>query len=116
MTKENFKSILKKYLEISEYITDLYHIGFDILDNPKFPIQNLVYDMFIEILQSTYNEEGVEWISFYIFEYSSYDRLNPEEWMYPKKEPSAWDADKNPICYNIDSLYDYVTEHCKKEN
>ena len=31
----------------------------------------------------------------------------------PKREPAAWDADKNPICFNIDVLYDYVNEHCR---
>jgi hypothetical protein len=43
MTKKSFISILKYYYEISEYIHELYSIGFDISDNPKFPIQNLVF-------------------------------------------------------------------------
>ena len=50
MTLESFKSIVKNYYEISETIHDLLSIGFDIMDNPKYPIQNLVYDMFDEIM------------------------------------------------------------------
>jgi hypothetical protein len=113
MTKKNFISILKYYYEISESIHELYSIGFDISDNPKFPIQNLVFSMFDEIMKTKYNEEGLDWITWYIFEYSPYNKEDSEEWMYPKREPAAWDADKNPICFNIDVLYDYVNEHCR---
>lgn len=115
MTLESFKSIVKNYYEISESIHDLYSIGFDISDNPKFPIQNLVHSMFDEIMKSEYDAEGVDWIFFYIYEYAPYDKLNSEEWMYPKIEPRAWDSDNNPICYNIDVLYEYINEHCKLE-
>ena len=117
MTLESFKSIVKNYYEISETIHDLLSIGFDIMDNPKYPIQNLVYDMFDEIMKSEYNAEGVDWISWYIFEYSHSMLRNEDygDWMYPKREPGAWDADNNPICYNIDVLYQYVNEHCKLE-
>jgi hypothetical protein len=116
MNKDSFKFIVKKYYEITYYIYDLYFIGFDITDNKKFPINNLVYDMFIETMKSQYNEEGLEWISWYIYEYSPPDELNFEKWMYPDKEPGAWDVDGTPICYNIDSLYDYINEHCKLVN
>ena len=117
MTLESFKSIVKNYYEISETIHDLLSIGFDIMDNPKYPIQNLVYDMFDEIMKSEYNAEGVDWISWDIFEYSHSMLMNEDygDWMYPKKEPGAWDANNNPICYNIDVLYQYVNEHCKLE-
>lgn len=117
MTLESFKSILKNYYEISESIHDLYSIGFDISDNPKFPIHNLVYGMFGEIMKTQYNTEGFDWISWYIYEYSHSMLKNEDygDWMYPNREPAAWDSDKNPICYNIDVLYDYISEHCKHE-
>lgn len=115
MTRENFISIVKSYYEITKHIFDLGRIGFNLIDNSKYPISGLVSDMFVEILRTEYNTEGLDWVDWYIHEYnfSIVDDKETTDWMYPQKEPAAWDEYKNPICFNIDVLYDYINEHCK---
>jgi len=117
MKKQNFISILKSYYGIHIHMSNLHDIGFDFFENKRFPIDDLINKIFNQSILSHYNDEGLDWISFYLFEFvKTHDANSDEDLMYPDREPAAWDADKNPICFNIDTLYDYINEHCKLEN
>ena len=42
MKKENFKNILRSYHDVFVHISDLHDIGFNLLDNNRFPINDLI--------------------------------------------------------------------------
>lgn len=116
MKKENFKNILKSYYDISVHISDLYDIGFNLSDNKRFPINDLISNMFSQSILSHYNDEGLDWVTWYLFEFNKVHALSSDdELMYPDREPAAWDSKGSPICFNIDALYDYINENCKPE-
>ena len=103
MTKAQFISILDRYKTINEKFSDLSDIGFDFFENAKFPLIELNERQFDAFMSTRYNKDGVEWISWFIFEYN---------WGESGK-PGAWDKDNNPICTDIENLYDYIEANCK---
>jgi hypothetical protein len=117
MKKESFKMLLKSYYDVCMHMSNLHDIGFNFLENKRFPIDDLINSIFSQSILSHYTDEGLDWITWYLFEFvKAYDAKADEDFMYPDREPAAWDSDKAPICFNIDTLYDYVNEHCRLEN
>lgn len=116
MKKENFKNILRSYHDVFVHISDLHDIGFNLLDNNRFPISDLISNIFSQSILSHYNDEGLDWVTWYLLEFIKVDALSSDgDLMYPDREPAAWDSDGAPICFNIDVLYDYINENCKHE-
>jgi hypothetical protein len=105
MTKAQFISILDRYKIINDKFSDLADIGFDFFENTKFPLIELNERQFDVFMSTRYNKEGVDWISWFIFEYNWGE----------SGQPSAWDKDNNPICTDIESLYDYIEANCRVE-
>lgn len=105
MTKAQFISILDRYKIINETFSDLSDIGFDFFENARFPLIELSERQFDAFMSTRYNKEGVEWISWFIFEHN---------WG-SSGEPGAWDKDNNPICTDIENLYDYIEANCRVE-
>jgi len=117
MKKESFKIILKSYYDVCIHMYNLQDIGFNFLENKRFPIDDLITSIFSQSILSHYKDEALNWITWYIFEFiRTLGAKSDEDFMYPDKEPAAWDSNKNPICFNIDTLYDYVNEHYKLES
>lgn len=118
MKKESFIMILKSYHDVCNHMSTLHDIGFNFLENKRFPIDDLITSIFSQSILSHYKDEGLDWITWYLFEFvrSPFDSKADKDFMYPDREPAAWDSDKAPICFNIDTLYDYVNENCKLEN
>ena len=118
MKKESFIMILKSYHDVCMHMSNLHDIGFNFLENKRFPIDDLINSIFSQSILSHYTDEGLDWITWYLFEFvrSPFDAKSDKDFMYPDRGPAAWDSDKAPICFNIDTLYDYVNENCKLEN
>jgi hypothetical protein len=118
MKKESFIMILKSYHDVCIHMSNLHDIGFNFLENKRFPIDDLITSIFSQSILSHYKDEGLDWITWYLFEFvrSPFDAKSDKDFMYPDREPAAWDSDKAPICFNIDTLYDYVNDNCKLEN
>ena len=118
MKKESFIMILKSYHDVCIHMSNLHDIGFNFLENKRFPIYDLITSIFSQSILSHYKDEGLDWITWYLFEFvrSPFDAKSDKDFMYPDREPAAWDSDKAPICFNIDTLYDYVNDNCKLEN
>ncbi len=109
--------LLKSYYDVCTHMYNLHDIGFNFLENKRFPIDDLINSIFSQSILSHYTDEGLDWITWYLFEFvRTYDAKEDGDFMYPDREPAAWDSDKAPICFNIDTLYDYVNEHCRLEN
>ena len=116
MKKENFKNILRSYHDVFVHMSNLHDIGFDLLDNKRFPINDLISNIFSQSILSHYNDEGLDWVTWYLWEFIKVDALSSDaDLMYPDREPAAWDSDGSPICFNIDVLYDYINKNCKHE-
>lgn len=105
MTKAQFISILDTYKTINQIFSDLCDIGFDFFENKKFPLIHLNEKQFHAFMSTRYNKEGVEWISWFMYDYNWGE----------SNEPGAWDVDRNPICTSIESLYDYIEANCRVE-
>ena len=116
MKKESFKMLLKSYYDVCTHMYNLHDIGFNFLENKRFPLDDLINSIFSQSILSHYTDEGLDWITWYLFEFvRTYDAKEDGDFMYPDREPAAWDSDGAPICFNIDVLYDYINENCKHE-
>ena len=122
MTYEEFSKLLDKYKEINEDISELYDIGVNILDG-KYSISDKICNMFDIIIESNFNEYGVDWINWFICEndygkkdWSLYKTIDSENKIVDKGDKSkygAFDADGTPICYDYESLWSYIQQYKK---
>jgi len=92
MTYETFLKITLELQRQERIVDDLYKNKIDLLEFID-PYHGLIHLLFKEI----YGEEGVDWFSWFCYE-NDYGRGGLE----------AWDADKNPICYSLESLWEYL--------
>ncbi len=98
MTLEKFTEIINILKEESDRLTELYQMKVDLIEfvNP--------YHSIIEtLIREIYGGEGIDWFSWFCYERDFGD-----------KEVGAWDEDGNPICYDIESLWNYLEEIKKK--
>jgi hypothetical protein len=123
MTYEEFLKILMSYKKISEDISELYNIGFDLLEG-KYRMSDNVYIMFESCLESHYTEEGIDWINWFIFEndwgqkdWSKYPTIDSVSGKVIESDPvksyGAHDENDNPICFSFESTYEYVKQYLK---
>jgi len=56
------------------------------------------HQIITHLLRVYYGETGEDWISWYLWERKEGD------------EDQAWDENKNPICYDIPSLWKHIEE------
>lgn len=103
MTKDQFISILERYKTINQTFSDLSDIGFDFFENAKFPLIDLSERQFDAFMNTRYNKEGVSWIFWFIYDYNWGE----------SGEPGAWDKEKNPICTDLESLYEMLEAEYK---
>jgi hypothetical protein len=94
MTYETFLKITLELQRQERIVDDLYKSKIDLLEFID-PYHGLIHLLIKEI----YGEEGVDWFSWFCYE-NDYGRGTLE----------AWDADKNPICYSLESLWEFLEE------
>ena len=102
MQLKEFQNLLEKFKSFSDKLSELHDIGFDFYEGKYQLISDV--DKIIDItISSHYTEQGVDWINWFIFETD-----------YGNKKLEAFDENKNPICYDINSLHEYITKYHKK--
>ena len=99
MKFKEFKQVIELLKKVSDRAHNAYQIGIDLMDYDE------EYHKAITILmKSIFEEEGYDWISWYLYERDGFDG----------KVLSANDADGNEICHNIESLWDTVKPYRKQ--
>jgi hypothetical protein len=93
MKLESFEFLINSLA--SNFKTDhsFYELGLDISN-----ITDPYHQIITHLLRVYYGETGEDWISWYLWERKEGD------------EDQAWDENKNPICYDIPSLWKHVEE------
>jgi hypothetical protein len=95
MTKKTFTEIILKLQLTKKRTHELYKLGVELIDFEEPYIQ--IID---KLKHEVFNEEQVGWIDWFLYERESHSGEILE----------AHDANGNPICYDIDSLWETVME------
>lgn len=96
MTRQEFTQLIKTYKEFSENVSTMYDIGVDLMEG-KYPISSHCDKLLELCITSYWGVKGWDWVSWFVYENE-----------YGEKEYGAWDTDGTPICYSVDSLYDFL--------
>jgi len=102
MTLKQFERLISNHKEFNLGISELYDLGFDLYEG-KFKLTIFCETIFCTAIDAVYGKDGVEWVDWYIYEtnYGTDDQL------------TAHDADGNKICYDVESLYNYLEKKYK---
>lgn len=103
MKYENFSELIHIYKKAEDDFSELWNFGFDFFSG-KYKIENGFSSLFKLTLREHYNEEGIEWVDWFIFD----NRLG-------ERGLEATDKNGVRICYDIPSLHKYLEENCKNE-
>lgn len=110
MTKEKFKQIITQiiniYQETETYIDQLLDLKIDLIETPLYEYSVKFLDLLVDILIEDDNKQEVFYG--YIFEYLP--QLKEEGRVPCQINAQMWDENNNPMCYDIDSLVDYLYE------
>jgi hypothetical protein len=125
MKYEDFLGILIPYKKLMEDFSELYSMGFDFLEG-KYKLENDVSRILDAALNSHFDEDGVEWIHWFMYEndwgekdwsnlkvFDSQGKLTERD---PMEAYGAKDENGNPICFSFESTWEVVKEHLKKNN
>ena len=98
MSYKQFKSLIESLQKVSDKYSKLYDLGIDTMNYDED------YQKIISLLmECAFNEEGKEWIDWYLYERVGFDGRTLQ----------AWDENNNEICHNIESLWDTVFPYTK---
>jgi hypothetical protein len=122
MEYSNFLEILLPYQKFQREVSELHDIGIDLFEG-KYKLSETVFKMFNNTMHTLFTEDGVEWVEWFIFEsdwghrdWSQLRMMVDGELI--EKDPAdiygARDEDGNPICYSIESLWEYVKQYLKQ--
>jgi hypothetical protein len=102
MTLQQFEKLISSHKTLNENLHNLYDLGFDFHEG-KYKLFKLSEDIFTTSIEAIYGKDGIEWIDWFVYEtnYSTDDQL------------TVHDAEGNRICYDVESLYDYLEKTCK---
>lgn len=101
MKFKEFKKFIKTYKETNKMFQELYELGFDFLENEKFPLWQQSDKLFEQTISSHYDEKGVDWVTWFIYENN-----------YGNGGLTANDGE-TPICYDLKSLHSYIEQYKK---
>jgi hypothetical protein len=99
MNFNEFKEIVELLKKVSERSHNMYNLGIDLLDYDED-----FHKAITILMKSVFEEEGYNWISWYLYERDGFDG----------KVLLATDADGNEICHNIESLWSTVKSYRKQ--
>jgi hypothetical protein len=125
MQYQDFKEILLIYKKGTENIAALDKIGVDLFDSP-YELSSILEQMLMRSMGCYYTEQGLEWISWFIYE----NEWGKRKWKGPLYERNiegkpvvsensdnygAHDSKGKPICYSIRSLHKHLQkDHLKQ--
>lgn len=124
MKLEHFEKILNEYRKSHDMISELYDIGFDLMEG-KYKLSDSLFTLFESSLEANYSVEGVEWVSWFIFENEWGETERSKLPVYRKNEFGVMELDMNsnrhaatdengdPICYDIPSLWEFIEKNHK---
>ena len=92
MTYKNFLKVTLELQKQDQIIDNLHTINVDLLDfvDPYHIIISL-------LLKEVYGEKGLDWWSWFCYEND-----------FGRGKLEAWDENKNPICYSLKSLWEFL--------
>ena len=92
MTYENFLKVTLQLQKQDHIIDNLHTINIDLLEfvDPYHMIISL-------LLKEVYGEKGLDWWSWFCYEND-----------FGQGKLEAWDENKNPICYSLESLWEFL--------
>jgi len=99
MKYERFEKIVLELQEQDKVLTQLNNHNIDLANfiDPYFIIIN-------ELIQEVYGDEGYDWFSWFCWENN-----------FGEGDLNAYD-DNTPICYSVNSLWEYLEENHNKVN
>jgi len=92
MTYENFLKITLQLQKQDRVMDNLYKNNVDLLE-----FVDPYHHVISTLLEEVYGKEGLDWWSWFCYEND-----------FGQKGLEAWDADKNPICYSFESLWEFL--------
>jgi hypothetical protein len=96
MKLEVFNKIIESIQNQEKRSHEAYRLGIDLIN------YDVDYTLTIDLLfKAYYGEEGADWISWFLYERDSLTGGEPN---------AAWDANGDPICFDVPSLWKYVEE------
>ncbi len=98
MTYEQFKDLIETTEKARERSSAIYDLGLDLIN-----FEDLHYKIINILMKSVFDEEGRDWIDWYL-----YERIG-----FSGKTNLATDGNGKEICYDIPSLWETVKEHLK---
>tara|TARA_R110000796_G_scaffold166793_2_gene283725 strand:+ start:884 stop:1267 length:384 start_codon:yes stop_codon:yes gene_type:complete len=118
MKYEIFLRLIMTYKKAEENARKYHEFGID-LHEGKYPIAPYLYDLMIAGFESAYNEDGIDWISWFIFEneyghkvWGNIPTMKDNGDGTCKEVESdgfgASDKDGNPIAYSYESLWNML--------
>ncbi len=125
MKRKEFEKIIKTHKYGMGMIHELYELGFDMMEG-EFKLSSVIDDQFYNTLNLFYNDKGVEWIDWFIYE-SEYGKkdftkipifIKDEDGVSTLSEKisdgyGAHDENDDPICYSIKSLWKHINKNHK---
>lgn len=114
ITYEKFKEIIVKYIRFSKYENQLRRMNIDLLETPLFDTPGYYLDW---LWEAYFEEDGVDTISWWMFEYHDLDEDFDENGKYigEKMEPGMWDENDKVIpMVTIEDLWNEVQDQRKK--
>lgn len=96
-----FKQIINTHRDGMSMISELHDLGFDLMEG-KYQLCEIIDKQFQTTLELVYDENGIDWINWFIYESD-----------YGQKDGITADLNGEPICYSIESLWEYVEKHYK---
>ena len=123
MDYQDFKKIIETYKNGMDMISELYDLGFDLIEG-RFKLSEIIDKQFHNALELVYDENGIDWINWFIFEsdygtkdYSKIPTYTTNDKGIKLLDESksdgygAHDVNGNPICYSIESLWEYIEKN-----
>ena len=100
MVYESFKTLIETIESSRKKSQEAYQLGIDLSEynDPQFKVIDL-------LMQEAFGEEAKGWIDWFL-----YERVSPTGNIL-----EAFDANKTPICYDIQSLWEEISKN-KKNN
>jgi hypothetical protein len=92
MTYENFLKVITTIEKQDKAVSALYDLKVDLIEWTD-PYGAII----VKLLKEIYGEEGVDWFNWYCYENN-----------FGTGKLEAWDENKNLICYNHKSLWEYL--------
>lgn len=119
MELATFSQIVLKLKDHDEKIRKIYKLGVDIID-----FQEDLRSIITLLIKEVYGEEGEDWFSWFCYEadygekdWSKHDCYKMIDGVMTKirdageQTHGAFDEDGNPICYSIESTWEYLEKN-----